>query len=254
MAAAAGAAVLMMGRKPEPTIIEASPPPAVRTEEVLVAAADLPMGQTVRPADLRWQSWPADAVPVGFITRSAAPGALDETTGSIARQPFLVGEPIRREKLIRADGSGFMSAILPSGMRAVAITIDTRGATSAGGFILPNDRVDVLRTYRDDDASRSGGADVHMSETILQNIRILAIGQTVQERNGEKVVTGETATLELTPAQAELVTLAQKVGQLSLALRSLTDANQTNSTPREERSESGLTIVRFGVAKQAPKR
>ena len=254
MAAAAGAAVLMMGRKPEPTIIEAAPPPAVRTEEVLVAAADLPMGQTVRPADLRWQSWPADAVPVGFITRSATPGALDETTGSIARQPFLVGEPIRREKLIRADGSGFMSAILPSGMRAVAITIDTRGATSAGGFILPNDRVDVLRTYRDDDASRSGGADVHMSETILQNIRILAIGQTVQERNGEKVVTGETATLELTPAQAELVTLAQKVGQLSLALRSLTDANQTNSTPREERSESGLTIVRFGVAKQAPKR
>ncbi len=254
MAAAAGAAVLMLGSQPEPTVIQAAPAPAMRTEEVLVAAADLPMGQTVRPADLRWQPWPADGVPGGFITRASAPNALDETTGSIARQAFLSGEPIRREKLIRADGSGFMSAILPSGMRAVAITIDTRGATSAGGFILPNDRVDVLRTYRDDEASRAGGADLHVSETILANIRVLAIGQTVQERNGEKVVTGETATLELTPAQAELVTLGQKTGQLSLVLRSLADAGQTEAAPREERGEGGLTVVRYGVPKQTPKR
>jgi pilus assembly protein CpaB len=254
MAAAAGAAVLMLGQEPPPPVIQAAPAPAMRTEDVLVAAADLPMGQTLKGADLRWQAWPADAVPGGFITRSSAPTALEDTTGSIARQPFLGGEPIRREKLIRADGSGFMSAILPSGMRAVAITIDTRGATSAGGFILPNDRVDVIRTYRDDEASRSGGADVHISQTILANIRVLAIGQTVQERNGEKVVTGETATLELTPAQAELVTLGQKVGQLSLALRSLTDANQTDADALEDRREGGLTIVRYGVPKQTPKR
>jgi pilus assembly protein CpaB len=254
MAAAAGAAVLMVGGQPPQPVVQAEPAPAVRTEDVLVAAADLPMGQTVRPADLRWQSWPADAVPGGFITRTSSPNALEETTGSIARQPFLGGEPIRREKLIKADGSGFMSAILPSGMRALAITIDTRGATSAGGFILPNDRVDVIRTFRDDDTSRSGGSDVHVSETILSNIRVLAIGQTVQERNGEKVVTGETATLELTPGQVELVTLAQKVGQLSLALRSLTDANQTEAAIREDRGEAGLTVVRYGVSKQAPKR
>ncbi|KAA2234994.1 Flp pilus assembly protein CpaB [Salinarimonas soli] len=254
MAAAAGAAVLMMGGQPSQPVAQAEPAPAMRTEDVLVAAADLPMGQTLRPADLRWQAWPADAVPSGFVTRAAAPGALDETAGSIARQAFLSGEPIRREKLIRADGSGFMSAILPSGMRAVAITIDTRGATSAGGFILPNDRVDVIRTFRDDESSRSGGSDVHVSETILSNIRVLAIGQTVQERNGEKVVTGETATLELTPAQVELVTLGQKVGQLSLALRSLTDAHQTEAAVRDERSESGLTVVRYGVSKQTPKR
>lgn len=253
MAAAAGAAVLMLGSPPEPTVIQAAPAPALRTEDVLVAAADLPMGQSVKQADLRWQAWPADAVPNGFITRSGAPGALEETTGSIARQPFLSGEPIRREKLIRADGSGFMSAILPSGMRAIAITIDTRGANSAGGFILPNDRVDVIRTYRDDEASRAGGGDVHLSETILANIRVLAIGQTVQERNGEKVVTGETATLELTPGQAEQVTLAQKVGQLSLALRSLSDANQAEAAPRDDR-EAGLTVVRYGVPKQTPKR
>jgi pilus assembly protein CpaB len=243
-----------MMRKSEPP----PPPPAkpvvqtIPTSDVLVAAADLPMGQTLRVSDLRWQPWPADTVPPGYIIRSQNPAALDQTVGSIARSNFLSGEPIRREKLIKADGSGFMSAILPSGMRAVAISIDTRGATSAGGFILPNDRVDVLRTYRDDDASRSGGGDVHLTETILSNIRVLAIGQNVQERNGEKVVTGETATLELTPGQAEIVTLAQKVGQLSLALRSLADAGRVEEV-KEER-DAGLTIVRYGVPKHSSKR
>jgi pilus assembly protein CpaB len=210
------------------------------------------MGQGVRATDLRWQPWPADTVPAGYIIRSQNPGALEQTAGSIARSNFLNGEPIRREKLIKADGGGFMSAILPSGMRAVAISIDTRGATSAGGFILPNDHVDVLRTSRDDDSSRSGGGDVHLTETILSNIRVLAIGQNIQERNGDKVVTGETATLELTPNQAEAVTLAQKVGQLSLALRSLADG-QRGEEIREDR-EAGLTIVRYGVPKYSAKR
>ena len=248
-----GAAALMMsgGSPPPPP----PPPPVVQMpnmSNVLVAASDVPMGQTVRPPDLRWQPWPAEMVPAGYIKRSQNPGALEETVGSIARSNFLSGEPIRREKLIKADGSGFMSAILPSGMRAVAISIDTRGATSAGGFVLPNDRVDVLRTYRDDDASRSGGGDVHLTETILTNIRVLAIGQNVQERNGEKVVTGETATLELTPSQAEYVTLAQKIGQLSLVLRSLADAQRADEA-REER-DGGLTIVRYGVPKHSAKR
>lgn len=255
--AAGGAAALMMGGKSPPPapVVVAEPPPAVKTADVLVAASDIGMGQGLKTEDLRWQAWPADGVPSGFITRSDSPNGVDELTGSIARQSFLSGEPIRREKLIKADGSGFMSAILPPGMRAVAISIDTRGATSAGGFILPNDRVDVLRTYRDEEASRSGGVDVHLTETILNNIRVLAIGQTIQERNGEKVVTGETATLELTPAQAEAVTLAQKVGQLSLVLRSLADSNpNVAEVPRPEGEESGLMIVRYGVPKQAPKR
>jgi len=253
LASGAAAMFLLSGRSeppPAPVVVEKA---SVNTVDVLVAAADLPMGQRMQAADLRWQAWPADAVPVGLVTKAEAPAAVEETAGSIARYPFLSGEPIRREKLIKADGSGFMSAILPSGMRAVAISIDTRGATSAGGFVLPNDRVDIIRTFRDDEASRAGGADVHMAETILSNIRVLAIGQTVQERNGEKVVTGETATLELTPAQAEVVTLAQKIGQLSLALRSLADAGQTQEAPREER-DSALTVVRYGVAKQTPKR
>jgi pilus assembly protein CpaB len=252
----AGGAVMLMNSggtppPPPPLMTEAAPP--IRMAEVLVAAADLPMGQNLKPADLRWQNWPVDGVPPGAITRSDAPKGVEDMTGSLVRSAFLVGEPIRREKLIKADGSGFMSAILPAGMRAVAISIDTRGATTAGGFILPNDRVDVLRTYRDDEAARAGGGESHMAETILSNIRVLAIGQNVQERNGERVVTGETATLELTPGQSEQVVLAQKTGQLSLVLRSLADANAVE-TPREEKAETGLTVVRYGVSKQTSKR
>jgi pilus assembly protein CpaB len=247
-----GGAVLMMRRSEPPPAPAPQAPQPVNMSHVLVAGADLPMGQTLRAPDLRWQLWPADAVPAGLITKGHNPDGLEQTVGSIARNGFLRGEPIRRERLIKADGSGFMSAILPPGMRAVAISIDHRGSTSAGGFILPNDRVDVLRTSPDEDASRAGGGSVHVAETILSNIRVLAIGQTIQERNGEKVVTGETATLELTPAQAEAVTLAQKVGQLSLSLRSLADAGLMEEL-KEER-DAGLTIVRHGVPKYVSKR
>jgi pilus assembly protein CpaB len=211
------------------------------------------MGQTLKTPDMRWQAWPADSAGSGLIRRGDQPEGLEQTAGSIVRAAFLAGEPIRREKLIKADGSGFMSAILPSGMRAVAISIDNRGSTSAGGFILPNDRVDVIRTYRDEGTSRSAGVDVHVADAVLTNVRVLAIGQTVQERNGEKVVTGETATLELTPAQVEVVILAQKTGQLTLSLRSLADANRVE-TLAEPAPETGLTVVRYGVASQSPKR
>src|SRR3954464_15095785 len=254
LAAGGGAMLMMSGGDPPAPPAQVVQTPAMNTVDVLVAAADIPMGHSLKAADLRWLPRPADGAPNGFVKRTEVPNGLEETPGSIARSSFLGGEPIRREKLIKADGSGFMSAILPAGMRALAISIDTRGATSAGGFILPKDRVDVLRTYRDDEASKGGGVDVQMSETILSNIRVLAIGQNVQERNGEKVVTGETATLELTPQQAELITLAQKVGQLSLALRSLADASQAQDAPRAERADGGLTIVRYGVPKQSPKR
>ncbi|KMO32134.1 pilus assembly protein CpaB [Methylobacterium variabile] len=253
----AGAYIVMSGREPPPAPAPApvaAPAPAIEMVEVLVAAAELPMGQSLKAPDLRWQPWPKAAAGDGFLQRSGAPTALEDTVGSIVRSPLLAGEPIRREKLIKANGSGFLSAILPSGMRAVAITIDARGANTAGGFILPNDRVDVLRTYRDEDSSRVGGGDVQVSDTILTNIRVLAVGQTVQERNGERVVTGDTATLELTPSQAEAVTLAQKVGQLSLALRSLADAGQTAQAVVEPQGEGGVTVVRYGVAKQMPRR
>jgi len=252
--AAGGAAAFLMrsGTKAPPApapVAAAKPQPSIDTVEVLVASSDVSMGQTLSAGQLRWQAWPAEAALKGFIRKTEAPNGLEEAVGSLARSAFLAGEPIRSDKLIKANGSGFMSAILPSGMRAVAISIDTKGASSAGGFILPNDRVDVIRTYK---VASAEGAATTQSEIVLSNIRVLAIGQNVQEKNGEKVVTGETATLELTPAQAETVILAQKVGELSLALRSLADVNETGTPTREERSDD-LTIIRYGVPHQAPK-
>ncbi|KAB1070643.1 Flp pilus assembly protein CpaB [Methylobacterium planeticum] len=252
LVAGGGAAFLMSGDDPPPApVVKAEPPPPpVPVTEVLVAAAELPMGQTLQAADLRWQKWPADAVSAGYITRTTAPKGIEETTGSVIRAAFLPGEPIRVQKLARA-GSGFMSSILPSGQRAVAIVTDSRGTNSAGGFILPNDHVDVIRTYRDEDASRTSGTDVQVSQTILRDVRVLAVGQLIQEKNGANVVTGETATLALSSAQAETITLAQKVGALSLALRSLADSGKEPQAEETARpADAGLTIVRFGVSKQ----
>jgi pilus assembly protein CpaB len=223
--------------------------PTMKTTEVLVAAVEVPMGTVVAAKDLRWQVWPAEAATAGMITKTDKPNALQDFSGAISRVSMIAGEPIRGERLIKAENGGFMSVLLPTGSRAIAITIDNRGSNSAGGFILPNDRVDVIRTFRDEAASKSAGADVIMSETLLRNIRVLAIGQNIQERNGEKVVVGETATLELEPRQVEIVLLAQRLGQLSLALRSLQDA----SKPEDQivRSEdTTLTIVRYGTASQ----
>ena len=227
-----------------------TPVPAMKLAEVLVTAADIPLGAVVTDRDVRWQSWPADAVGPGMLTRTELPNAPTEIAGSIARAAFFGGEPVRREKLVKGDGSGFMAAILPEGMRALAITIDNRGANTAGGFILPNDRVDVVRTYRDDAATRQQGGDVLVSETVLQNVRVLAIGQNVQEKNGEKVVVGETATLELSPGQVEQVALAQRVGQLSLSLRSMADRAKSTQPVADQ----SLTVVRYGVAMPAARR
>jgi len=223
--AAGGAGYLALNlasREPETRLVE-QPTVKARTEKVLVASTDIPMGTRVNEDMITWQEWPADSVPNGFITEKIKPEAASEIAGSIARSPIYSGEPIRNNKLANAD-QGFMSAILPKGQRAVATSIST--ATSAGGFILPNDRVDVLMTVR-----RTGeGEEGFTTEVILENIRILAIDQTIREEDGESVVVGETATLQLNPRQVEVLTVAQQTAdRLSLALRSIADADDASS-------------------------
>jgi pilus assembly protein CpaB len=160
---------------------------------------------------------------------------------------------MRLDKLVKGGEGGFMSAVLPAGMRAVAIRIDSDGGSAAGGFILPNDRVDVVRVYRDDVATIARGSAVMSSQTILANVRVLAVGQNVEEENGKKVVTGRNATLELDPSQAELVVLENTNGSdLHLVLRSLMDSAGAAETVSDQNADSGgLTILRFGVARQA---
>lgn len=250
LAAGGVAAFLATSNKPDPIkVVEQAP---VRTVDILVAAADIPLGNTLKPGDVKWLAWPADHIPEGLIRKDRDPNAESELSGSIARAPLLGSEPVRRERLIKSDNASFLSAILPSGKRAIAINTDSRGANTAGGFILPNDRVDVIRLSRDETAARSG-REVYTSDTVLHNIRVLAIGQNVQDKNGEKTVIGETATLELDPRQVEIIALAQKSGHLALALRSLSDANDFSKGVAGG-EDTNLTLVRFGVSQQNVKR
>lgn len=252
--AAAAAVWLTSGlRAPQVVIKAAAPVQNLATSDVLVAGVELPVGSQVTAEQLRWQAWPREAVSELMITRDALPTAIEDVAGSLSRTASLQGEPIRRDKLIKGANGGFMSAILPEGRRAVAINIVSSGAKTAGGFVLPNDRIDVIRTGRDEAATRGSQTDVFIAETILQNIRVLAIGQNVQERNGEKVVIGETATLELDPRQSELITLAQRTGELSLVLRSLADSNKP-AEAQALRDDAKLIIVRFGVSQASGKK
>lgn len=248
-------ALMLSGRQPAPpTVVTAAPPPAqTPLTEVLVAKQDLAMGTLLGDEQLTWAKWPQELAASTMIQKSARPNAIEEFKGAITRASFFTNEPIREEKVIKGTGSGFLSAILPSGKRAVAISIDSRGATSAGGFILPNDFVDVITTRRDLDASLRAGTDIYQSVTILSNVRVLAIGQNVQEKNGERVVVGETATLELDPHQAEMITLQQRSGTLALALRSMADANKPEE-PRSRGPSQSLTVVRFGVPQEVSNR
>jgi pilus assembly protein CpaB len=178
-----------------------------------------------------------------FIRKDAKPNAIEEFSGSIARSPMVSGEPVREAKLIKANGSGFMAAILPPGKRAVSTEISPE--TGAGGFILPNDHVDVILSRRAREGS--GGGDTSSSETILNNVRVLAIDQAIEEKNGQKVVVGKTATLELGPREAETLALARQMGTLSLALRSIADGNKKTTEDTGDRRDSGINTVRFGV-------
>ena len=194
------AAYLASGSDPKPPPSE--PVAQLQTVDVLIAKSDIALGQPVGAGDVQWQTWPAATASNNFIRRNERPDATTQIAGSIARSPFIAGEPIRELKLVRADGSGFMAAILPTGMRAVSTEISPE--TGAGGFILPNDRVDVILSKRDKNPDRASSGDVVNSETILSNVRVLAIDQTVEEKNGQKVVVGKTATLELKPEQSEI--------------------------------------------------
>ncbi len=249
VAVVAGAAAFMLrgGHEPAPAQIVVA---KVETDEVLVAARAIEIGQTLQAQDFKWQTWPAAAIAPQMMRKTG--GNEDQIIGAIARVAFLDGEPLRTDKLVRGPNAGFMAAMLPSGNRAIAINIDSNGATSAGGFILPNDRVDVLVTEKADEGS--GRSDKNQTSTLLENIRVLAIGQNVQEKNGEKVVTGTNATLEVTPDQAQRVASAQRNGQLSLVLRSLLDFHQANAGESES-SESARSrnIVRFGVLTSVPR-
>ena len=231
VALVAGGAAAYLSFNQEPAQPVAPPEQIVKVDmtEVLVVSGDVGRGATLNAENVRWEEWPTSAVNPAFIDRKTHPEAIEEIDGTIVRSQFYDGEPVRDGKLVRAD-SGFMSAILPSGKRAVAVRVSAQ--STAGGFILPNDRVDLIHTV----AQTSEGANGFVSKTLLSNIRVMAIDQTIEEQNGERVVVGKTATLELSPSEVELVSSAEKEGSLSLALRSMADMNIDDAARKKRRS------------------
>jgi pilus assembly protein CpaB len=244
--AAGGAAAFLVGSDDEKPP-ENAPAPVAQfpTVDVLIAKSDIGMGTAIAAEDLQWQAWPAATTGASYVVKKDRPNAIEELAGAITRAPFTAGEPIREAKLIKANGAaGYMAAILPSGMRAVSTEISPE--TGAGGFILPNDRVDVILSRRPN--SDAKGASKPVSETILTNVRVLAIDQTVEEKNGQRVVVGKTATLELSPRQAESLAQSRQLGTLSLALRSLLDASKTTEVDDGPDQKTEINTVRFGVS------
>ena len=243
---AGGVAAMLAGHSDKPAEVKPEAP-KIATTDILVAKSDIAMGQALSPGDVQWQEWPASTTGGNFIRKTDNPGAIDTLAGRIARAPFVAGEPIRDAKLVDAKGAGYMAAILPSGMRAVSTQISPE--TGAGGFILPNDRVDVIVTRRD--AEKTGGND-QTAETVLNNIRVLAIDQNIEEKGGQRVVVGKTATLELSPRQAETLAVSRQMGTLSLALRSLVDFDGADKPEaRDDTRRTSVNMVRFGVTTTA---
>jgi pilus assembly protein CpaB len=257
-------------------VVQAPQKPMAR---VLVAHMDLPIGHRLAAGDLVWQDWPADAVNPAFITDgqgthiqpgagaaavaqeageaaktaaavvSGAQSPMDALYGSMVREPILSNEPITNTKLVRGGEGNYMAVVLKPGMRAVAVVVSNDRA--AGGFVLPGDHVDVIQSRQANAAGSGGGSSNNfVAQTLLRNVRVLAIDQTAQVKNGQSTMPAPaTATLEVRPSDAEVLAKARSQGDIVLALRSYTDANGPTGRGGESLDNEGqVKIFRAGQA------
>lgn len=244
---------LSLFRKPPP------PPatPAVQkpaTTEVLVAGRNVPPGERLGALGLQWRAWPVEGVSPEMITKEEMPDAQDRMQTARARAALIAGEPIIDAKIVRLGESGYLSSVLPPGMRAISIPINE--LTSVSGFILPNDRVDVILTRQITDDNNN---KVATSEAVLTNVKVLAIDQTLGAGvEGAALPGGRTAVLQLEQRQAEVLSRLLSLGQVSLSLRSANDEGDGKTELAEDyrnprRATSGPLIIRYGLERSLPR-
>jgi pilus assembly protein CpaB len=212
----------------------ALPTPA---KSVLVARSGIQRGQILKPDDLIWQIWPEGAVDKNYVLLGTR--TPESFAGAVARNPVAAGEPITEAKIVAPGNRGFLAAVLKPGMRAISVPVTVTSGIS--GFIFPGDEVDLLITYLvpvTAAASAGGSSYEHKaSETVLHDVRVIAIDQRLETKAGEAVV-AHTATLEVTPKQSEIIALASEIGKLSLSLRSLVSVSAEVPAPADQAADA----------------
>ncbi len=229
----------------------------VPAKQVLVARHAIPVGKFVVVDDLKWQDWPESGTTGAFIEQKAEPEALEHMAGAVARYGLVEGEPVTKTKLVMPGDASFMAALINPGYLATSIEISPEAA--AGGFILPNDRVDVVMT-REVEGVSAGANTVQnfRSDLILANVRVLAIDGIYAAPPAEDgqgaVLIGSRATLELSSRDTTLINAAKKAGELALALRSIADIQSPQGATASGRvyrdgvsqGSEGVRVYRYG--------
>ncbi|MBU1287454.1 MAG: Flp pilus assembly protein CpaB [Alphaproteobacteria bacterium] len=256
--AAMAAAFLVRNMSKPTTVTQIVPEIQTQLQEVsevqiLVARRNLEIGDRLATSDFEWAPWPKANVAEGYLTEAKAPDAIEQVAGAIVRIPIFNREPINPAKLVLTSDSSVMAAILSPGMRAMSVEISTESAS--GGFILPNDKVDVILTHEIQVQTEQMVTERPSTATIIKNVRVLAIDQVFKpDEEGGSSQIGNTATLELSEKEAELIAQAQRMGTLSLALRPWSDAGEGQS--RDSRTDlltggsgmqGGITVFRNGT-------
>ncbi len=249
---------MQVGRSGVP---EPMPRPATEAKpadvEVLVVDRNLSIADIVTVEHLRWQAWPAIQLNPNFITRQARPDALETLAGSGARQALVAGEPVTDGKLVRPGSGGFLAAVVRRGYRAVTVRVDV--ASGIAGLVQPADRIDVVLTHRPAEVGDGGTADgagmVNAAETVLEDLRVLAIDRDITTEEG-RAKTPKTVTIEVTPEQAETLALATAMGDLTLSLRSAFGSDAQDGTERRfafTRDIDVSSLVRAGRTRRPPR-
>ncbi len=203
---------------------KSAPAPVVTATEVLVASRPIPAGTFIKADDLSWQVWPEGKLADGYVAKDK--GSTDTFLGAVVKTGFAAGEPITEARVAKPGDRGFLAAVLSPNTRAVAIAVTTTSGVS--GFVLPGDHVDVLVSH----ILPAQGAEkrtVNVTETALEDLRVIAVDQTTNDQSNGAVL-AKTVTFEATPKQAEILSLIEQMGKVSLSLRSLAVAQASDAT------------------------
>lgn len=218
----------LQSQKPAPVVAEAQP--EVTVPLVLVAKGNIPAGTFLRPENLRWEHWPENGIAPSYVLSTKR--TFEDYAGAVVRVGLNDGEPITDARVLKPGDKGFLAAVLTPGSRA--ITVNLTPSSGLAGLVFPGDRVDLVASFKIEFENKQGTTHLprYASETVESNLRVLAVDQRVDDQNKE-IVVAKTATLEVTPKQAEVIAIVGEIGKFSLSLRSLPTEGEQDPSDQE---------------------